>query len=244
MKAVVVSDIHLDHVTHGVPRFRELRAAVHRTVDVAIEEQAGLYIFAGDLCDPDSGSSVFRCVEVAIEAAWRLSQRGIPSIWVAGNHDVIEDGTNDTTLAPLRAMNPDMIYVFEEPGVAKFGDPDKKGREVFIIALPFTATSNPYDVESFLVAAAETVSAPRADVVIVSHLSVPGIEPGEETKEMPRGREVLLPVEAATKYAGLVLQGHYHRQQRTKEGIWVVGSMARLTFCEEKNDPGYLVVRI
>lgn len=241
MKAVVVSDIHLDHVTHGVPRFRELRAAVHRTVDVAIEEQAGLYIFAGDLCDPDSGSSVFRCVEVAIEAAWRLSQRGIPSIWVAGNHDVIEDGTNDTTLAPLRAMNPDMIYVFEEPGVAKFSDAN---REVYVIALPFTSTSNPYDVEAFLEAAAGTINVPRENVAVVAHLTVPGVEPGEETKEMPRGREVVLPTAIAMKHAALVINGHYHRQQRTKDGVWIPGSLARLTFCEEKNDPGYLVVRI
>ncbi len=234
MKVIAVSDWHLDHTTHGVSRFEELRELVNRTVDVAIEEGAQAYVFAGDLCDPDSGSVVFRCLAAAIEAADRLSSRAIDSIWVAGNHDVIEDGTGDTTLSPMRSLG-ECVHVCELPSVVRIGKID-------FVVLPFTATSRGYDVEStFLHLVGDT---PKERLVSVSHLSVPGVEPGEETKEMPRGREVVLPVDVVTARAGLVINGHYHRQQRTKDGVWIPGSLARLTFCEERHDPGYLVVEV
>jgi DNA repair exonuclease SbcCD nuclease subunit len=238
MKIVVSSDWHLDHVTHGVARFAELRDAAHHTVDVAIAEGAEAYVFAGDLCDPDSGSCVFRAVQVAIEVAQRLKARKIQSIWVAGNHDVIEDGSGDTTLSPMRALGCDdpgscaWAFVVEQPRVIEL-----MTRKT-ILCLPFAATSHGYDVEKFVKATAP------GNILSVSHLNVPGVIPGEETTEMPRGREVLLPTELVKTKANLVLNGHYHRQQMTADGVWIPGSLARLTFGEEGNLPGFLVMEV
>lgn len=245
MKIVASSDWHPDHVTHGVSRFAEVRDAAHRTVDRAIEEGAGLYVFAGDLCDPDSGSVTFRCVELAIEVAGRLSARHISSLWVAGNHDVIEDGSGDTTLSPLRAIAPSLsakVHVFERPGLARF---ETMKDVVNVIALPFSATSHAYDVEAELTQIASKLPpGSQAKTIVVGHLNIAGVIPGEETTEMPRGREVWLPVEAAKRVARHVLNGHYHRRQRTKDGVWIPGSLARLTFGEEGNEPSFLVLEV
>ena len=238
MKIVVSSDWHLDHVSHGVPRLPEIGAAAFEVVDYAIAQKADAFLFLGDLCDPDSGSSVFRCVSVALEVARRLSKAGIDSHWIAGNHDVIEDGSGDTTLRPLMGCA-DGVSVYERPGRANLVP--RSGAVFQLIALPFTATGFGYDpaleVRRFRTDKAE-------NMIVAAHLAVPGVEPGEETTELPRGREVVLPVAEIRPYAKTILNGHYHRQQRSPDGVWIPGSLARLTFCEERNHPGFLVLEV
>lgn len=237
MKLVCSSDWHVDWNTHGIARFAEVKEAAHRTVDRAIEENADAYVFVGDLCDPDSGSSVFRGVELAVDVSTRLAARGIASAWIAGNHDVIEDGSGDTTLSPLRALAnmTDMVEVFERPGVFS-----RAGAHV--ICLPYAATSHAYDVETMLEGLSNGLE--REKTVVAVHLNIAGVVPGEETLEMPRGREVWLPVEVAKRSARYVIGGHYHRKQRTKDGVWITGSIARLTFGEEGNEPSFLVLEV
>lgn len=245
MKIVACSDWHPDHTTHGVPRFQEVKEAAHRTVDRAIEEGARLYIFVGDLCDPDSGSVTFRCVELAIEVAGRLADKGIRSVWIAGNHDVIEDGSGDTTLSPLRALatfSP-LVHVYERPNFFRH-DSFHHGA-VNVICLPYAATSHAYDVEAAIAElAAMLPPGSKNQTIVAAHLNIAGVVPGEETTEMPRGREVWLPVEAAKRVARYVVNGHYHRKQKTKDGVWIPGSLARLTFGEEGNEPSFLVLEV
>lgn len=240
MKLLITSDWHGDWVTHGVRRFAEITAAVDETVRAAVENDVAGYVFMGDLCNPDAGSSVFRTIELALRTAMRLHDARIPSIWVAGNHDVIEDGTKDTTLSPLRALGAARgVHVFEEPGVCLIMN---GGRLLNVLALPFTAAQHGYDVEA--TAAKLLGKRSKKDTIAVGHLHVPGVAPGEETTEMPRGREVILPVDALRPHVSKIFNGHYHRQQRTESGVWIPGSLARLTFCEERHDPGYLVVEV
>lgn len=245
MKFVVTSDWHGDAVTHGIPRFEEISNAAHESVDCAIAEGADAYLFLGDLCDPDCGSQAFRTMGLALDVASRLSARGIDSIWLAGNHDVIEDGTGNTTLTPLRSLGNSSILARDRAPITVAELPcrvdvvGKKERRT-IVCLPFTASSRPYDPELAIAHFAE--AAPKERVLVIGHLNVPGVVPGDETTDYPRGREVTFPTTKAFEFASTVLHGHYHRQQRTKEGIWIPGSLARLTFGEENNRPGFLVV--
>jgi len=235
VKIVATSDWHGDVTTHGIRRFPEIAEAVNATVDRAIEEDADAYVFLGDLCNPDSGSCVFRVVRLAIEAETRLALRKIPSIWVAGNHDVIEDGSGESALSPLRGLGDAMVTVCEAPEeLTLFGR--NGGPATRFVVLPFTPTTHPYDPAGF-------VRSIRGADVVLSHLTeISGVEPGEEAKEMPRGRGIRLPVEDL-KGAKVILNGHFHRRQKYGP-IWIPGSLARLTFCEERHDPGYLVVDV
>ena len=240
-KIVVSSDWHADWVTYGVARFGDVRAAAFQVVESAIRQKADLFAFLGDLCDPDDCPAALRALELAIDVATTLAAAGVPSWWLAGNHDVIEDGTGRTTLSPLSAIGLREVVVVESPkrlvipGKSKH-DPS---RPVPALLLPFTAASHRYDPAAVV---AENAEALGARAVVAGHLTLDGIHPGEETLDMPRGRSVSFPVEAC-RAGWLKMNGHYHARQSYR-GVQIPGSVARLGFGEAKNKPSFLTLEI
>lgn len=238
MKIVVTSDWHLDALTDGVPRWEEVEAAVDYSVDVAIQQRAGLYIFGGDLCDPDGWNST-RAIAKAISVALKLDNAGIPSIWVAGNHDVVEDGLGTTVLTPL--VSAEVAYhVFEQPGEIIFTGGKQ---DLHIVGLPFTPSSHAYDP----VTTVRDMSKPRAgeQTIVLGHLNLEGISAGSETTEMARGRDVFWPIDALKKKwpQAVLVGGHYHHAQQFK-GVHIVGSLARLRHDEEEHSPSLLILEV
>jgi len=226
MKLVVSSDYHLDAVTHGVDRKHELAARAHEVADAAIEMKADVFLFMGDLCDPDRGSDVAWALGVVVEIETKLAEAGIETIWMAGNHDVIEDGTGRTVLSPLKTV----ARVVEEPCVVTI-------KKVKFLLLPFTASAKAYSPKDFVEAAFKKHG--ECDIA-AGHLSVPGMTPGEESNEMRRGRDVTLPVDQLLRCSKMILNGHYHRQT-TMDGVHIPGSLAQLTFGEHTSH-SYLVL--
>ena len=236
MKAIITSDWHLDASTAGMPRFLDVFDAVQDAVRLAVDMKVDAFIFVGDLTDPDTQRS-HASVGVAVEVAANLwFEHGIASRWVVGNHDVIEDGSGSHTLAALRGLEQGLggngIRVYGAPTCELFDG-------VSIVALPFTARSHAYDPAVFV----REVEVESTRVVVLSHLNIEGIESGSESSEMPRGREVFLPIGEIRKRwpKAIVVNGHYHKRQ-TFNGIEVTGSLERLTFGEQDNDPGFLVL--
>lgn len=237
MKLVVCSDAHLDHQTIGVSRFAEVEGAMWKAARAAVEGKVDAFLFLGDLCDPDSGPVVFRCLRTALQVAAYLEQQEVRSVWLSGNHCVLEDGTGETVLEPLKRHaldSSEWVHVADRPRLIRsVGWPP-------IMCLPFTASSHGYDPA----AAVEEHVGELRGVVTIGHLHVPGIIPGEETTEMPRGREVVFPVEAAKKVSSLMLNGHFHRRQVSPDGVHIPGSLARLTFGEEDHQPSFMVIEL
>jgi DNA repair exonuclease SbcCD nuclease subunit len=234
MKIVVSSDWHLDARTDGVPRFDEIEQAIDRSVEVAKLEQADLYVMVGDLCDPDGW-----CPTRAISVAVQLYQVGIDSIWVAGNHDVVEDGMGTTTLTPLVAADI-AHHVFEQPGEIMYS---RKGKgKIHVVGLPFTPSSHAYDP----VITVRRMSKPNAyPTLVLGHLNIEGISAGSETRDMARGREVFWPIDAVRKRwpQAVCIGGHYHRAQEFKT-IHIAGSLCRLRHDEEENNPSLMVIDV
>ena len=236
MRYVVSSDWHADWLTLGHRRYEEVAEAVAHSVSYAIEQHVNAYVFLGDLTDPDSGGGTFRAINLAMTMAVRLARSGIRSIWIAGNHDVCEDGTGATTLDPLRALDgPFPVDVVTEPRLIG-------GTQEMVLCLPFAPASHGYDVAT----EAERLYPESGRVVVAAHLMLPGIHPGSETEDMPRGREVLFPGEQ-TRGAVARMNGHYHARQTHGLGdggpdVIIPGSLARLGFGEESNEPGFLLV--
>lgn len=250
MKIVCSSDWHADASTAGLDRFEDVERLVWDHVyATAIRERADLFLFLGDLCDPDSRRS-HRSIALAHEVASSLqSVAGIPSRWLVGNHDVVEDGSGTSTLSSLAASSrgrrkAQMRYGGGEVcGLRVYEDPQA---ELFdglaIVALPYPSRARAYDPVTFV----ESVEVPQGDgpILVIGHLSIAGIHPGSESGEMARGREVFWPIEAIRRRFGeraVCLAGHYHRAQ-TFGGIRVVGSLERLRFDEEEHEPGFLVL--
>lgn len=251
MRLVVVSDLHLDASTSGLERFDEIAAAARAAADDAIRfaEKGGsaLFVFAGDLCDPDTTRS-FRAIASAVDLALTLSARGVPSLWIAGNHDVIENARGSTVLEPLasavygRLTSKALPYLRGECArVAEEPTSILVGHDLLIAVLPYVARARMYDPIAFI----NRIPPWDGRVVVIGHLTVPSAERGSESDDFARGREMVFPVEACRKRWGEgvpMINGHYHRRQVTRDGVVIPGSLARLRHDEEQNEPGYLVI--
>jgi DNA repair exonuclease SbcCD nuclease subunit len=235
MKIVAIADPHADRDTLGISRTREVEEHTTQAVEYAIDAEADLFVCLGDIGDPDSGGASYRAMEIFIKAAIRLAQKKIPSIWIAGNHDVFEDGTGATMLTPMRAIGNPLIHVAEAPLFVK-ASPD-----VDVLCLPYAPVSHAYDPAA--VARAHFTMKSSSKTLVLAHLMIAGVVPGEETTDMPRGRDVAFPI-AETERAAMRLNGHYHHRQTTAEGIIIPGSLCRFTFADEQHEPGFLSIEL
>lgn len=237
-RIVVTSDWHLDAMTAGFARFDDVRASVDDSVNAAIDMGVILYAFTGDLCDPYV-TRAHGCAEYAAYVAARCAAAGIPSRWLVGNHDVIEDGHGNNTMSALlgaeKGSKGGMWRVYDRPVVERFHGLD-------IIALPFTPRSHPYNPAEFIRTVAPGI---REPAIVLAHLNIEGIKPGSETSELPRGRDVFFPLRECRELLPdvLLVCGHYHERQ-VFDGIHIPGSLERLTFGEEDNRPGFLVIEV
>lgn len=239
MKIVVVSDLHADKDTLGISRFSEVERALSKVTGFAVENSVDAVICLGDVSDPDTGGAAYRAMSMVIACALDLDSHGIPSIWIAGNHDVWEDGTGLSTLSPLATLAEEhaFIHVAERPTFVDVGGVDDLIR---VLCLPFTPVSHNYDPRAYAREVFATLP-PGLRVITAAHLTIAGVVPGEETTEMPRGRDVTFPTEETSRSV-LRLNGHYHHRQTTAEGIIIPGSLCRFTFHDEVHDPGFLLI--
>lgn len=236
MKFVISSDWHADATTSGLDRFDEIRSAVVAVALYTVKERDSVFVFGGDLCDPDTSKS-FRAIALAIEIALFLEKKGVPSLWIAGNHDVIENDRGSTTLEPLEAVALKSNLI----SVCTTAKPVAIGKRL-AFALPFAARACSYDPEK----AISNHSNYQPDLVI-GHLTVPSAERGSESDDFARGRDMIFPVAECRRRWGdrcILVNGHYHRKQITKDGVHIPGSLARLRHDEEQHEPGYLVIEV
>jgi hypothetical protein len=234
MKVFITSDWHLDAVTAGVERHEEVAQAAWHVANAAITH-GGVFVFLGDLCNP-STARAHRADRTAVQIASTLKAQGIPSFWIVGNHDVIEDGRGTHTLAGVAGVMGDAVC----------SRPTLHGIEhdTELLCLPYPAATNNYDVQAEATRLIGESKVPK--IIVLSHLDIRGAVPGSESGDMKRGRMVWLPHHEIRKAAELAgkrihfFNGHYHARQ-TIDGVDIPGSAARLRFDEEHNVPTYLM---
>jgi DNA repair exonuclease SbcCD nuclease subunit len=236
MKILFTGDWHLDRNTAGYDRYDDISSKIDETVAKATELDIDLYVFLGDLANPNSVRS-HRAVTKAIEVARKLSlqKRPIQSMWIVGNHDIIEDGLGFGVLSPIAAAG---FSVFSYPVVIE-------EFKIPIVVLPYPSTTHFYEPAEF-VARYSTRAVYNSDsVLVVGHLSMQGAAMGSESTELSRGREHAWPIEAIRKRwpSAIMIGGHYHKQQVFND-VSFAGSLERLGFDEEENSPGFLTLEI
>lgn len=240
MKILLTGDWHLDWVTEGVRRHDDIEFVVWAMVDHAINLKVDFFVFLGDLCNPNTVRS-HRAVSCAISAAKALEFDGIKTVWITGNHDVIEDGTGDHTLMALAEAG---YQVFDRPEPKMIASIDAK-HSLLLVPLPYVALARDYDpVEIICVASEHYKDRPkRTTVLVAGHLGMDGITPGSESVDMARGRHVSWPIAEVNEYfpGAIVAGGHYHKGDCSDEVI-IPGSPARLNFGEEDNFPKFVIV--
>jgi len=247
IRAIVSSDWHLDAVTAGEERYGDVAQAVRMVAMYAIEsnrpESRSLFVFAGDLTNPDP-PRCWRAVQFAVQIARRLEYAGVPSIWLTGNHDVLEDGYGSHSLMPIDGAVGGVYgvrtVVVAEPGIVyPFADGNQMG--VPILCFPYVPRSHAYVPKDVVSKWAEAVT----PALVVGHLMLEGISVGSETKDFARGRDVFLPIqELRQKWPDVpIVNGHYHAGQLYR-GIHIPGAVARLTLGEAHNTPRFLEIEL
>lgn len=237
-KLIVSGDWHLDAVTAGVERFADVAAAAYAAVARATELKAEgadvKFLFAGDLSDPEP-PRCWRAVELATSIVMTLDANDVDSFWITGNHDVLEDGHGSSTLRPLTPIT----SVFDGPGFLPIFD------GVWLVCLPYVPRTHAYSPAEFVASLPPALSEPGQKVVVLSHLMIEGIEPGSETSDFARGRDIFLPIaEIVERFPeALMFNGHYHARQNFR-GVWLPGSLARLTRLEAANTPAFYEVTL
>lgn len=236
MKVIITGDWHADAQIAGRRRVDEVAAAVRAVVARAVEldeagEAVGVVVL-GDMSDPDS-PRCWSALAVVAEAMRALDDNEIPSLWLTGNHDVVDDGHGSHCLQPLAPLlrSGDVVGV---PGIHFLG-PWRDG----VLCLPYTPRDRTYDPRVVVPELAQRCAEEGVRVsAVVGHLMIEGIGPGSESDEFARGKDVFLPLEElAACFPGVpVFNGHYHRRQ-TYRGVEIPGSLVRLTLGEISNRP-------
>lgn len=233
MKLLITGDFHRDLTLDGYDRYDELTRAIQEVEETVIGEDIDVFVFLGDLTDPDSPNA-HRAIADTIGFARRIELSGsrtVKTFWIPGNHDIVEDGRGTHTLLALREAG---FTVVDEPLLMTV----KEKRFLF---LPYTGLARRYDPLAFVKAFSDDL---KLHAVFGHCTRIPGHPDGSETTDMHRGRDLVFPTaELKRRFPGAMLfNGHYHR--RHLGDVMTPGALARCTHGEADMTPGYLLVTL
>lgn len=234
VRIVHFSDTHLGHQQyprtdeHGLnQREQDVYAAFHAVVDHAVATKADLVVHAGDLFDGVRPSN--RALAQAMEGFLKLSQAGIPTVLIAGNHEhpkLRETGSPFRLFAHLPHVHPVYQGRRETVEVAT-----RSGRKVRVHAVPQCAGQAEV--------AQEILSSPTAgdggiDLLVV-HGAVTTLEaiPQAEFNELSLEPSWFAPFH----YVAL---GHFHGLQQAAPNAWYCGAPERVSIAEAGQEKGFV----
>jgi exonuclease SbcD len=230
------SDTHLGHQQYprtdaaGLNvREQDIARAFRAVVDAALAEKPDLVVHAGDLFDGVRPGN--RALAAAMEGFVRLSQAGIPTVAIAGNH---EHPKLRETGSPFRlfAHLPNVHMVFQ--GRRETIEVPTPAGPVRVHAVPQCA-----DPDTF---AAEILGAPTGgpghDVLVV-HGAVSGLKAFShaEFNELALDPAWFRPFH----YVAL---GHHHGTTQVAPNAWYSGAPERVSIAESGQEKGFLDVRL
>jgi DNA repair protein SbcD/Mre11 len=270
MKIVHFADAHIDMAAQGrhdpvsgLPvRVLDFLKALDTVVDTAIDEHADLVIFAGDAYKDRTPAPTF-------QREWgrrimRLSQAGIPTVLLVGNHDLSPAAGRAHALQEFETFAIPHVHVIGRP--AMLGSQDLEGLPLQIIGLPWISRSGmmaamqmsaaePAVVFSELetrlgelVAGYLESADPALPIILTAHASVQGALYGAERAVMLGGDLVLSGSLVKNPRLSYVALGHIHKAQDLNEGaqppVIYPGSIERVDFGEAADDKYFVIAHV
>lgn len=264
------SDAHIDMLRQGrrdpqsgLPiRTLDFLHALDTIIESAIGEKVQLVIFAGDAYRNQLPAPTF-------QREWgkrilRLSQAGIFTILVVGNHDISPASGRAHALQEFETLQIPNTYVISEPCLLK--PADLKGLPLQVIGLPWVSRSGLMayaetqgkslegvheDMETVLMDLLKNLLDgldPALPAMLTAHVTVQGAVYGNERSVM-LGRDLVIPPgllkDERLDYVAL---GHIHQYQNlNKNGyppIIYSGSIEKMDFGEMRDQKGYIVAEV
>ena len=269
MRILHFADAHIDMVTQGrhdpatgfAVRTLDFLAALDTIVNTAIEERPDLVIFAGDAYKDRTPVPTFQR-EWGRRVA-RLSQAGIPTLLLVGNHDLSPAAGRAHALQEFETLAIPFVRVASKP---MFLRPEDLGAPIQVLAIPWVSRSSlmaaqelsgedPAEVYSALeqrLTDLVNIWLDKADrdlpVILAAHASVQGASYGGERSVM-LGNDLVLPgslvKDPRLSYVAL---GHIHKAQDVNQGfqppVIYPGSIERVDFGEAGDDKFFVIAHI
>ncbi len=271
VKILHFADAHIDIATQGrrdpetgLPvRTQDFLKALDTIVDAAIEKRVDLVLFAGDAYKDRTPVPTF-------QREWgrrivRLSNAGIPTLLVVGNHDLSPAVGRAHAMQEYETLPVPHIHVASRPSF--FSSQDLEGLPLQIMALPWVSRSSLMatlafsgtdpaviftELESRLQELVqvwfEKMVDPTLPTILTAHASVQGAKLGGERSVM-LGADLVLPGSLVRDpRLSYVALGHIHKPQDVNEGqqppVVYPGSIERVDFGEVQDDKFYVIAQV
>ena len=270
IKLLHFADAHIDMTNFGAHdpktglpiRVMDFLKSLDFIVKTAIEEKVDLVIFAGDAYKDRSPAPTF-------QREWgkrimKLSNAGIPTILLTGNHDISPSQRKAHAMQEFDTLQPAHIRVVSN--LKLLSSEDLEGLPVQVLAIPWLTRSavmqsinsdeseeeDPLKVMEGAVSdwinAALEACDPNLPVILTAHASIAGAKFGNE-QEIKIGRDIVMPLGMVTKpQIDYVALGHIHKYQDLNAGshppVVYPGSIERVDFGEVKEDKGFIIAMV
>ncbi len=264
-----VSDIHFGSgEVHGSLnpetglniRFEDFVSALDKVVDYAINIEADAFLFSGDAYKNATPEPIYQ--KMFATRLKRLSDSGIKTILLVGNHDQILRATNSHAMSVFQSLSVPGVTTVDKPGLMTI---ETKRGKFQLIGLPHVTRHQLVTLEKYAnITAAEIdrvlteqVGAilrgyyseldPALPTVTTAHMTLDRALAGIE-QELLIGYTLTFPTEIfINEKIDYVALGHVHKYQIIKEkepAIVYAGSLERVDFGEEKEDKGFIHVEL
>ncbi|MFZ6026254.1 MAG: metallophosphoesterase family protein [Chloroflexota bacterium] len=274
MKILHFADAHIDMANYGrhdpqtgLPlRVMDFLKSLDTIVDAAIREKVDLVVFAGDAYRDRSPAPTF-------QREWgrrvmRLSQAGIPTLLLVGNHDLSPAIGRAHAIEEFATLQVPHVRVLDRP--CFIGPDELEGLPLQIIALPWInrlgrllaeddtdtdVEKRLKDVDEMIGEAAHrfvdkclTQANPSIPIVLIAHASVQGAKYGGERAVMLGGDFFLPPSLVKDPRLDYVALGHIHKPQNLNEGahppVVYPGSIERVDFGEAAEERFFVTAQV
>ncbi|HEY9793315.1 MAG TPA: exonuclease SbcCD subunit D [Candidatus Obscuribacterales bacterium] len=264
---VHTSDIHLGSgeshgrinpkTGHNV-RFEDFVSAFSRSVDFAIEQQAHIYLFSGDAYRNAAPEPMYQ--KAFADQLRRLSQAGVTTILLVGNHDQILKSSGSHSMSVFQSLAVPNVITIDQPKLLTI---DTAHGACQLIGIPHVTrhllmTHEKYaslpaaEIEKTMVRHVGDILRsfydqldPQLPTIATAHMMVDRARAGAE-QELMVGYSMTFPVDLfVDPRIDYVALGHVHGHQvlrRSSPAIVYAGSIERVDFGEADEDKGFVHV--
>jgi len=242
-------------------RLEDFSRSLSQAVDYAVERPVDLVLFAGDAYKRNTPSPTEQ--RELVKHFCRLANAGIPTVMIAGNHDIPVMHGKAASIDIFRTLRPGLFYVYTRPTLAEPPVIETRNGPIAVCCLPYLSVSwlraQPdfqnkkgedldQSIEAFHIDLIGTMARQVPEPIpriLVSHLTVHDVLYGGY-----RGARILtvLPSDLASAGYDYIALGHIHRHQNilSLRDIPIVypGGIDRVEFGEADESKGFVVASV
>lgn len=247
----------------GLPsRLVDFRDALTAAIDLALSADIEIALFAGDAYKTRDPNQTHQ--REFAQCLSRLTDKGIPVVMLAGNHDIPNTKGRANAIEIFGALAGERVRVFDTPGLAVVET--KSGCSLQIAAMPYLIKSLVLSREEYkdkgvqettqlivdrYTAGIDALAAqcdPTLPTVLMGHFSVANAKlSAGQVGYLTNEPEVPLSVLTQAPFDYVAL-GHIHKYQDLNKGqqppVVYSGSVERIDFGELREDKGFALVEL